>query len=180
MCASCFPEKGVCTSQYCCIVHTLLCLPCTVCCFAWNGFVAVWNLKRFTRHVWCLCKLQNKFFNGLLYNSVVKWHWETEVWKTAAIIYCRHQQQRAYSRTAQVSDDLRGPTCIADQDSGALALTNAQNRPALLQLNSLWEQPCTALAETGGKYWGATLQQLWKPVSKLWGRLADAVQLLSK
>ena len=136
MCASCFPEKGVCTSQYCCIVHTLLCLPCTVCCFAWNGFVAVWNLKRLTRHVWCLCKLQNKFFNGLLYNSVVKWHWEMEVWKTAAIIYC-WQQQRVHSRTAELSDDSRGPTCIAGLDSGALALTNAQNRPALLQLNSV-------------------------------------------
>ena len=41
MCASCFHEKGVCTSQYCCIaVHTFLCLLCTVCCFACNGFVA--------------------------------------------------------------------------------------------------------------------------------------------
>ena len=34
MCASCFPEKGVCTSQYRCIFHTFLCVPCTVCCFA--------------------------------------------------------------------------------------------------------------------------------------------------
>ena len=31
--------------------------------------------------------------------------------------------------------NLRGPTCIADLDSGALALTNADNRPALLQLS---------------------------------------------
>ena len=136
MCAFCFPEKGVCTSQYCCIVHTFLCLPCTVCRFARNGFVAAWNLKRFTKHVWCLCKLQNtSFFNGLLYNTVLKWRWEREGWKTAAIIYCRQQQQCVHNRTAQLSDDSRGPTCIADLDSGALALTIAQNRPALLQLN---------------------------------------------
>ena len=48
--------------------------------------------------------------------------------------YCR-QQHQSVSRTAQLSDDSTGPTCIADLDSGALALTNAQNRPALLQLN---------------------------------------------
>ena len=67
--------------------------------------------------------------------SVLNWCWETEGRKTATIIYCWQQQQRVHSRTAQLSDDLRGPTCIADLDSGALALTNAQNRPALLQLN---------------------------------------------
>ena len=50
--------------------------------------------------------------------------------------YCR-QQHQSVSRTAQLSDDSTGPTCIAGLDSGAQALTNAQNRPALLQLNSV-------------------------------------------
>ena len=66
---------------------------------------------------------------------MLKWRWEREGRKTAAIIYCWQQQQRVHSRTAQLSNDSRGHTCIADLDSGVLALTNAQDRPALLQLN---------------------------------------------
>ena len=43
-------------------------------------------------------------------------------WKTAAIIYC-WQQQHVRGRTAQLSDISSGATCVADLDSGALALT---------------------------------------------------------
>ena len=46
----------------------------------------------------------------------------------AAAAACPHQDHSAIYIS-------RGPTCTADLDSGALALTNAQNRPALLQLN---------------------------------------------
>ena len=47
---------------------------------------------------------------------------------------CRNLMPAA-AAAIQLSDDSRGPTCIADLDSGALVLTNAQIRPALLQLN---------------------------------------------
>ena len=133
MCAACFHEKGVCTSQYCCIFHTVLCVPCTVCCFASNGFVAAWNLKRLTKHVWCLCKLQNKCFSMVCFTNLC-WNGAGKQRGERQCHYC-WRQQHVHSRTAQLSVDSRGPTCIADLDSGALALTNTQNRPALLQLN---------------------------------------------
>ena len=41
----------------------------------------------------------------------------------AAIIYCWQQQQHVRGRTAQLSDISSGATCVADLDSGALALT---------------------------------------------------------
>ena len=41
----------------------------------------------------------------------------------AAIIYCWQQQQHVRGRTAQLSDSSSGATCVADLDSGALALT---------------------------------------------------------
>ena len=108
--------------------HTFWSVPCTVCCFA---------CKTFVPSMFGVCvNFKNMFFNALLYNSVVKWRWERDGWKTDAIIY-RQQQQHVHSRTAQLSGDSRGPTCIADLDSGARALSNAQNRPALLQLNRL-------------------------------------------
>ena len=40
-----------------------------------------------------------------------------------AIIYCWQQQQHVRGRTAQLSDISSGATCVADLDSGALALT---------------------------------------------------------
>ena len=43
-------------------------------------------------------------------------------WKTAAIIYC-WQQQHVCGQTAQLLDISSGATCVADLDSGALALT---------------------------------------------------------
>ena len=55
--------------------------------------------------------------------------------KDSCIIYCRQQQQHVHSWIAQLSHISSGATCTADLDSGALALTNAQNRPTLLQLN---------------------------------------------
>ena len=44
-------------------------------------------------------------------------------WKMAAIIYCWQQQQHVRGRTAQLLDISSGATCVADLDSGALALT---------------------------------------------------------
>ena len=41
----------------------------------------------------------------------------------AAIIYCWQQQQHVHAWTAQLSDISSGATCVADLDSGALALT---------------------------------------------------------
>ena len=41
----------------------------------------------------------------------------------AAIIYRWQQQQHVHGRTAQLSDISSGATCVADLDSGALALT---------------------------------------------------------
>ena len=69
----------------------------------------------------------------MLSNSVVKWRWGREGVKDSCIIYC--WQQHVNRRTAQLSHISSGATCTADLDSEALALTNAQNRPALLQLN---------------------------------------------
>ena len=46
----------------------------------------------------------------------------------AAAAACPHQDRSAIHISS-------GATCTADLDSGALALTNAQSRPALLQLN---------------------------------------------
>ena len=71
----------------------------------------------------------------MLSNSVVKWRWGREGVKDSCIIYCRQQQQHVHSWIAQLSHISSGATCTADLDSEALALTNAQNRPALLQLN---------------------------------------------
>ena len=70
----------------------------------------------------------------MLSNSVVKWRWGREGVKDSWIIYC-WQQQHVHSRTAQLSRISSGATCTVDLNTGALALTNAQNRPALIQLN---------------------------------------------
>ena len=46
----------------------------------------------------------------------------------AAIIYCWQQQQHVRGRIAQLSDISSGATCVADLDSGALALTKEASR----------------------------------------------------
>ena len=82
------------------------------------------NLNYCTKRIWCLCKLQNKNFSMACCTTL--W-WDGagrgRRWKTAAIIYCWQQQQHVRGRTAQLSDISSGATCVADLDSGALALT---------------------------------------------------------
>ena len=77
-----------------------------------------------TKRIWCLGKLQNKNFSMVCCTTL--W-WDGagkgRGWKMAAIIYCWQQQQHVHGRTAQLLDISSGATCVADLDSGALALT---------------------------------------------------------
>ena len=116
-----------------------MCVPCTAQCCVWFFVIFLWFcccikseavvLNFFAVYV----NFKIEFFNGVLSNSVVKWHWQRERVKDSCIIYC--WQQHVNRRTAQLSHISSEATCTADLDSGALALTNAQNRPTLLQLN---------------------------------------------
>ena len=137
MCAACFHEKGVCTSQYCCTVQTFFVFTMHSLLFSMKWFCCCMKSKTFYQA--CLVSVYNfKISKSFQWSAIQLW-WDGagkgRGWKTAATIYCWLQQQPVHSRTAQLSDDSRGPTCIADLDSGALVLTNARNRPALLQLN---------------------------------------------
>ena len=104
------------------------------CCFAWNGFVAEWKTivpGILDVHVnfkirdlqWSAVQLCGKMSLGKgggkrqLYNLLL-----------AAAAAFPHQDHSAIHISS-------GATCTADLDSGVLALTDAQNRPALLQLN---------------------------------------------
>ena len=101
-----------------------VCVLCTMWCFVWFLHEMVLlqheNLNYCTKHIWCLCKLQNKNFSMVCCTTL--W-WDGagkgRGWKTAAIIYCWQQQQHVRGRTAQLSNI----SCVADLDSGALALT---------------------------------------------------------
>ena len=120
-----------------CTVHNVMF--CVI--FAWNSFVAAWKLKLLYQT--CLCKLQNKNFSMVCCTTL--W-WDGtgkgRGWKTAAIIYCW-----------QLSDISSGTTCIADLDSGALALTKeasgnsceecteSGNRPLRSNLETACSQP---------------------------------------
>ena len=104
-----------------------VCVQCTMWCFVWFLHEMVLlqheNLNYCTKYIWCLCKLQNKNFSMVCCTTL--W-WDGagkgRGWKTAAIIYC-WQQQHVCGQTAQLSDISSGATCVADLDSGALALT---------------------------------------------------------
>ena len=120
-------------------VSYFLCVYCAQCdVFVWflheMVFLQHENLNYCTKHIWCLCKLQNKNFSVVCCTAL--W-WDGagkgRGWKTAAIIYC-WQQQRVCCRTAQLSDISSGATCVADLDSAALALTKeaSGNSRALL------------------------------------------------
>jgi len=110
-------------------IHFVLfvCVLCTMWCFVWFLHEMVLllheNLNYCTKRIWYLCKLQNKNFSMVCCTTL--W-WDGagkgRGWKTAAIIYC-WQQQHVRGRTAQLSDISSGATCVADLDSGALALT---------------------------------------------------------
>ena len=63
----------------------------------------------------------SRLLYGLLYNSVVRWRWEREGVKDGCYNLL-WQQQHVRGRTAQLSDISSGATCVADLDSGALAL----------------------------------------------------------
>ena len=105
-----------------------VCVLCTMWCFVWFLHEMVLllheNLNYCTKHIWCLCKLQTK--NCSMVCCTTLW-WDGagkgRGWKTAAIIYSWQQQQHVRGRTAQLSDISSGATCVADLDSGALALT---------------------------------------------------------
>ena len=101
------------------------CAQCDVLCdFCMKWFCCCMKTNYCTKHIWCLCKLQNK--NFLMVCCTTLW-WDGagkgRGWKTAAIIYCWQQQQHVRGRTGQLSDISSGATCVADLDSGALALT---------------------------------------------------------
>ena len=106
---------------------------CTMWCFVWFLHEMVLlqheNLNYCTKHIWCLCKLQNKNFSMVCCTTL--W-WDGggkgRGWKTAAVIYCWQQQQHVRGRTAQLSDISSGATCVADLDSAALALTKEASR----------------------------------------------------
>ena len=110
-------------------IHFVLfvCVLCTMWCFVWFLHEMVLlqheNLNYCTKHIWCLCKLQNKNFSMVCCTTL--W-WDGagkgRGWKTAAIIYC-WQQQHVRGWTAHLSDISSGATCVADLDSAALALT---------------------------------------------------------
>ena len=105
-----------------------LCVYCAKCDVLWFLHEMVllqhenWNYC--TKPIWCLCKLQNNNFSMVCCTTL--W-WDGSgkgrVWKTAAIIYCWQQQQHVRGWTAQLLDISSGATCVADLDSGALALT---------------------------------------------------------
>ena len=105
-----------------------VCVLCTMWCFVWFLHEMVLlqheNLNYCTKHIWCLCKLQNKNFSMVCCTTL--W-WDGagkgRGWKTAAIIYCWQQQQHVCGRTTQLSDISSGATYIADLDSGVRALT---------------------------------------------------------
>ena len=102
------------------------CAQCDVLCdFCMKRFCCSMKTKTIvSKHIWCLCKLQNKNFSMVCCTTL--W-WDGagkgRGWKTAAVIYCWQQQQHVRGRTAQLSDISSGATWVADLDSGALALT---------------------------------------------------------
>ena len=108
-------------------ISYFLCVLCTMWCFVWFLHEMVLllheNLNYCTKHIWYLCKLQNKNFSMVCCTTL--W-WDGagkgRGWKTAAIIYC-WQQQHVRGQTAQLSDISSGATSVADLDSRALALT---------------------------------------------------------
>ena len=130
-------------------IHFVLfvCVLCTMWCFVWFLHEMVLllheNLNYCTKRIWCLCKLQNKTFSMVCCTTL--W-WDGagkgRGWKTAAIIYCWQQQRHVRDRTAQLSDISSGATCVADLDSGALALTkeaSGNSRGVCLSLCLTWQ-----------------------------------------
>ena len=127
-------------------IHFVLfvCVLCTVWCFVWFLHEMVLllheNLNYCTKRIWCLCKLQNKNFSMVCCTTL--W-WEGagkgRGWKTAAIIYC-WQQQHVRGQTAQLSDISSGATCVADLDSGALALTKEASGNSRALTQTAWHK----------------------------------------
>ena len=131
-----------------------VCVLCTMWCFVWFLHEMVLlqheNLNYCTKHIWCLCKLQNKNFSMVCCTTL--W-WDgagkRRGWKTAAIIYC-WQQQHVCGQTAQLLDISSGATCVADLDSAALALTkeasgNSRVPPELCFWHSVYCAPVVSL-----------------------------------
>ena len=59
-----------------------VCVLCTMWCFVWFLHEMVLlqheNLNYCTKHIWCLCKLQNNNFSMVCCTTLVRWRWESE------------------------------------------------------------------------------------------------------
>ena len=89
-----------------------------------------WNYC--TKHVWCPHELQNKNFSMVHCTTWWNGAGKGRGWKTAAILHAGSSSSMSQAQLLNCQVTHKGYTCIADADSGALALTKQSLGTAML------------------------------------------------